>query len=284
MIEQLAPNLWVQKSAWFDINAGIFVSQHQALLIDPGISPDEIDSIRNFAIEKGWEIAGIFLTHWHWDHIVGPERIPNVPIYGPPHYDEVFDPENYDQTLMAVANWEKDAAIARTTPFIIPKPDKLFANNDILTVGEAELQVVHVPGHCNGQAALFEQESGLFWSADNLIDFEVPFVCHSYEAFIQTLEHLKTLDIRHLVPGHGTPTQDRQEISRRFANSLSYLHELKALVAHALAQGMSASETIALGLLEMPIENPIAKGPHRRNIGQTYLELGGEAGTEKVGW
>ncbi|MFT5194920.1 MAG: hydroxyacylglutathione hydrolase [Cellvibrionaceae bacterium] len=283
-IEQLSPNLWVQQSAWFDINSGIFVSQNQALLIDPGLSPNEVDSISNFVIEKGWEIAGIYLTHWHWDHIMGPERLPNVPVYGPPFYDEVFEAENQNRTLTALAHWEKDAGISRTTPFVIPKPDKIFTNNDTLTVGDAELQIVHVPGHCKGQAALFEKNSGLFWSADNLINFEVPFVFHSCEAFIQSLEHLKTLDIRHLVPGHANPTQDSAEINTRFSNSLSYLYELKALVTQALADGLNGAETIAQGLEKMPITNRDALGPHRINIGQAYLEFGGEAGTKKLGW
>ena len=129
MIEQLASNLWVQQSAWLEFNAGIFVSQNQALLIDPGITPDEVDSIRNFVLDKGWDIVGIYLTHWHWDHIVGPERIPNVPVYGPPFYEEVFETEKQDWTLTALADWEKDAGISRKTPFNIPKPDKFFTNN-----------------------------------------------------------------------------------------------------------------------------------------------------------
>ena len=283
MIEQLAPNLWVQQSAWFDVNAGIFVSHDQALLIDPGMSPAEIASLQNFVREKGWEIAGIYLTHWHWDHILGPERIPDVPVYGPPFYDEAFATKNRDGTLTALANWEKDAGIARTTPFIIPKPDRILANNDLLQIGDAKLQVIHVPGHCRGQAALFEQSSGLLWSADNLIDFELPFVAHSCEAYIQTLEHLKTLDIRHLVPGHATATQAGTEIDRRFARALSYLQKLETLVRQALAKGLSPEETIAQGL-QMPIRNPDALGPHRRNIGQVYLELGGVAGTSNLGW
>ena len=283
MIEQLAPNLWVQQSAWFDVNAGIFVSQNQALLIDPGMSPAEIDSIRNFVSERGLEIAGIYLTHWHWDHVLGPERIPDVLVYGPPFYDEAFAPKNRKWTLTALASWEKDAGITRTTPFLIPKPDKIVANNDLLKVGDAALQVVHVPGHCHGQAALFEKGSGLFWSADNLIDFELPFVAHSCEAYIQTLEYLRTLDIRHLVPGHAKATRDGAEINRRFSNALSYLHRLKALVEQALVEGMSPEETIAQGM-KMAIRNPDALEPHRRNIGQVYLELGGEAGTYDLGW
>ena len=283
MIEQLAPNLWVQQSEWFEVNAGIFVSQNQALLIDPGMSPAEIDSIRDFVRENGWEMVGIYLTHWHWDHVLGPERIPNTPVYGPPFYDEAFATENQNWTLTALASWEKDASITRTTPFVIPIPDKTFADHDLLRVGDAELQVIHVPGHCNGQAALFEKSSGLFWSADNLIDFELPFVAHSCEAYIQTLENLKTLGIRHLVPGHAKATRDGAEINRRFARTLSYLHNLQALVTQALTEGLSAEETISRGL-KMAIRNPDALEPHRRNIGQVYLELGGEAGTGNLGW
>ena len=284
MFEQFIPNLWVQRSAWFDINVGIFVSQNQALLIDPGISADEVDAMHQFALKKGWDIIGIYLTHWHWDHILGPERLPTVPIYAPPYYDEVFEPEKHDRTLIALANWEKEAGISRETPFVIPQPDTIFANHDTLIVGNAELQIVHTPGHCKGQAALFDKESGLLWSGDNLIDYEVPFVFHSCDAFIENLENLKTLDIHALVPGHGASTQDQAEINVRFLNSLTYLHDLKALVNQALADGLSGTETIARGLEQMPITNPEALRPHQINIGQTYLEFGGEAGAEKLGW
>ena len=51
MFEQFTPNLWVQRSAWFDINVGIFVSQNHALLIDPGISADEVDAMHQFALK-----------------------------------------------------------------------------------------------------------------------------------------------------------------------------------------------------------------------------------------
>lgn len=274
MVEQLAENLWVQRSAWFEINAGIFVSKNQALLIDPGVTPDEIEAMREFVFNQGWQLVGIFLTHWHWDHILGPEQFPDVPIYGPPFYDEVFEPENQDDTLATVANWEKEAGIARTIPFTIPKPNKLFAHNDILTVGEAELQIVHVPGHCKGQAALFEKCSGLFWSADTLIDYEVPFIFHSCEAFIETLERLKQLDIRHLVPGHESPTHDGAEINQRFRNSLAYLNQLKGLVSQALTEGMTEAQTVAHLVEKMPITNPDALRPHRRNIELAYLEFG----------
>lgn len=284
MFEPFTPNLWVQRSAWFDINVGIFVSQNQALLIDPGISADEVDGMRDLAFQKGWDIVGIYLTHWHWDHILGPERFPEVPIYAPPFYDEVFEPEKHDRTLIALGNWEKEAGISRATPFVIPKPDKLFANHDTLTVGDTELEIIHTPGHCKGQGALFEKNSGLLWSGDNLIDYEVPFVFHSCDAFIANLENLKTLDIRCLVPGHADPTQDPAEISRRFSHSLSYLYDLKALVTQALVDGLSGADTIELGLKQMPIRNPEALRPHRNNIGQTYLGFGGEAGIEKLGW
>ena len=284
MIEQIAANLWVQQSAWFDINSGIFVSDNQALFIDPGLTPGEVASLRNFAIGNGWQIVGIFLTHWHWDHIVGPERLPNVPIYGPPFYDEVLEPDHRAKTLAALAAWEQEAGISRSKPFLIPKLDKAFGDGDILCVGDAQLQIVHVPGHCKGQAALFEKVSGLFWSADNLIDFEVPFVMHNSAAFIETLERLKRLNIQHLVPGHASPTQDSQEINRRFANSLAYLHEARAFVAQALAEGRDAEATIEQGLKALVVDNPDAVHPHRQNIGQVYLELGGSAGSEEIGW
>lgn len=53
-------------------------------------------------------------------------------------------------------------------------------------------------------------------------------------------------------------------------------------MTQALADGLSGAETIALGLTQMPVENPDALRPHRINIGQAYLECGCKAGAENL--
>jgi glyoxylase-like metal-dependent hydrolase (beta-lactamase superfamily II) len=65
-------------SRLFSYNAGVFSSGGAAVLIDPGIYPDEIDAIRNHVGASGAELAAIIITHSHWDHVLGPEDFPGV--------------------------------------------------------------------------------------------------------------------------------------------------------------------------------------------------------------
>src|SRR5437870_1335931 len=77
---QLNPSLWAGQSRLFYTNHGIFISEGQACLVDPGIYPDEIEAIARFVAERGAITQAIILTHSHWDHILGPEHFPGVRI------------------------------------------------------------------------------------------------------------------------------------------------------------------------------------------------------------
>ena len=60
----------------FFYNSGTLISKGQACLIDPGLRPDEIKAISDFVAERGAVPQTIILTHAHWDHLLGPERLP----------------------------------------------------------------------------------------------------------------------------------------------------------------------------------------------------------------
>jgi hypothetical protein len=100
---------------------------------------------------------------------------------------------------------------------------------------------------------------------------------------VETLAHLATLNLRVLVPGHGAPTTDADEIQRRLAADRAYLAELHERVTGAVAAGQTLAETVdACGEMPLPCscEDPT---PHTWNVESAYAELGGQV-EGPVGW
>ncbi|HQI83457.1 MAG TPA: MBL fold metallo-hydrolase, partial [Anaerolineae bacterium] len=250
---QLASHLWVTQSALFATNSGVFLSGDEACLIDPGIAPETIADIARFVADQGATPRAIVLTHAHWDHVMGPEHFPSVPVIAHADYLRVLREHGAD-LYRQIGVWEAQAHIRRPRPFVIPKPTYTFDTALTLTLGEIRLRMFHAPGHALDQCAVYHAESATLWAADMLSNIEIPLVL-SLSAYEHTLAHLATLDIRVLVPGHGAPTTDAGEIQRRLVVDRAYLVELRARVTTAVAAGQTLAETVA-ACADMPLPRP----------------------------
>jgi glyoxylase-like metal-dependent hydrolase (beta-lactamase superfamily II) len=280
----LTPELWVAQSDFFATNSGLFVSQGEAAFIDPAMRPAEIDALAARAVALGAAPRWLVITHSHWDHVLGPERLPGIPVVAHARYAETAA-RSAAVIAHEVGKWEAEAGLpARRTPFVPPLADVLAMAGHPLAVGGLRLELIPVPGHAADQVAVYEPASGCLWAADILSDVEIPFVSHRLDAYRETLERLAGLDLRVLVPGHGTPTTSPAECTARLAHDRAYLAELHGRVAKVVAGGggpeaaLAACATITF---HHPVDNA---GPHRLNVESAYLELGGEAAPGRVGW
>ncbi|HQE92936.1 MAG TPA: MBL fold metallo-hydrolase [Anaerolineae bacterium] len=277
----LTSHLWVTQSALFATNSGVFLADDEACLVDPGIAPETSTDIARFVTEQGATPRAIVLTHAHWDHVMGPEHFPGVPVIAHADYRRIRR-EHGEDLQRQVAAWEAQAHVCRTRPFVLPQPTYAFDTALTLTLGNARLRLVHAPGHAPDQCIAYHVEEALLWAADMLSDVEIPFV-HSLTAYEQTLAHLATLDLRVLVPGHGAPTTDADEIRRRLMADRAYLAELRERVAAAVAAGQTLAETV-VACAAMPLPRPANDPtPHTWNVESAYAELGGCV-EEPVGW
>jgi len=117
-----------------------------------------------------------------------------------------------------------------------------------------------------------------------LSDLEIPFVCDNLVAYEQTIENLSRLDIEVLIPGHGHVTMGLAEIRARIDSDKAYLLELHERVEHAVREGRTVEETLALCSSMHYRFQEENKGPHQLNVESVYLEFGGLADKTKVGW
>lgn len=282
-IKQITANLWVQQSEYFATNSGIFISNGEVCLIDPNMNPDEIIAIANFIDSKDVVLKCIILTHDHWDHVLGPAYFPNIMVLAHKKYLP-DDPELIKHIQREIIDWQKRYNLKPTPDFEIPKPDKRVDEGDTLTIGSETLEFIHIPGHAYDQLAIFHKASGTLWAADTLSDIEIPFVSDSLEAYDSTLAKVSKLDIKVLVPGHGTVTKDITEIKKRIDEDIAYLTELREKVSGIVDCGGVIEDCIDT-CLTMDFKNPNAnKDEHHKNVESVFLELGGKSDGRKMGW
>jgi glyoxylase-like metal-dependent hydrolase (beta-lactamase superfamily II) len=275
--EQLTGTLWMTRSRALSYNSGIFIGEGQAALIDPGMFPDEIDGISQFVAEHEAESTCIVLTHSHWDHILGPGHFPGVRVIAQRNFRSaefgMMNAERRKKTLGEIERWEEENDVRRSTPFSVPFPNATFDGSMMLMLGRRPLQLIHAPGHWPDQLVVYEPEDKVLWAGDMLSDIEIPFVSHSLTAYERTLDMLKGLEIRALVPGHGRAATGPDEIERRFTEDAAYLRELRRAVTHWVAQGSLPSARLEAN-----------QYPHRLNIETAWRELGGKPDPAHPGW
>lgn len=112
-----------------------------AVFIDPG---DDGDALADVVRTGELNLAAIWLTHAHIDHIGGIAALKrqfDVPVFLHPH----------DLTIYARAT---DVAAMYQLPFEQPPPpERMLAEGDSLSVGSLTFRVMHLPGHAPGHVA-----------------------------------------------------------------------------------------------------------------------------------
>ena len=282
-LTELFPGWWVTQSHLYHTNSGLFTSEGAAVLIDPGIYPDEIERLASFVSERRLALQAILLTHSHWDHLLGAERFAGIPVLA---HQIFYKTAVRSEPLIRreIAAMEKEADLIRRRAFRLPCPEITFDTSLTLQVGRETLELYAVPGHAPDQFAIYQPGRAILWAADMLSDLEIPLVQSSLRDYMKTMCWLDDLPIRGLIPGHGSASGAIDEIEARLSSDRAYLAELDARARQAVGQGLSMFETIQrcedIPFRQDRVENSVA---HQRNVEAAYIEAGGRA-PEDSGW
>ena len=114
----------------------------EALIVDPG---DEPDRIIDFIREEKLQIKYVVCTHAHFDHVgavsdIKQETGAQIVI----HRDEI---DIYRSTGDQAILWGFELEV-------LPEPDMLVSEGDVLEVGSLKFIVIHTPGHSPGSICL----------------------------------------------------------------------------------------------------------------------------------
>ncbi len=182
----------------------------QGYVIDPA---DSGDIISQFLLDEKIALKGILLTHGHFDHLLALLELQlNFPAPTYMHVD--------DQFLVARAQTTATHFLGRAVDPIPPITND-FVDEQVFTLGEATLKVLHTPGHTPGSVCfVLESKKGnievdrevvsakkIIFTGDTLFAYGIEPLTHSYSNALKLSTSLKKIravgNIAQIFPGHG---------------------------------------------------------------------------------
>jgi hydroxyacylglutathione hydrolase len=195
----------------FQENCYLVVDEHsnRAVIVDPGSEGERLVE----AIERsGATLEAIWITHAHVDHvgaIASVKRKWDVPIYLHPLDRRLYEAAGRQAEVYGVPFEEP------------PTPDHEFADGQRIKVGDAEMTVLHAPGHAPGHVVIHGNGIALVGDclfAGSIGRTDLPF--SNPPQLAASLERISALAPETVVyPGHGMETTIGQErLSNPFLN------------------------------------------------------------------
>jgi glyoxylase-like metal-dependent hydrolase (beta-lactamase superfamily II) len=253
-------------------NAAIIINESDVVIVDTHLSPAAATAL----LEELHEITQkpvryVIDTHFHFDHVFGNQIYPsNVEIIGHEFtrdaiasgssnsgraydwfiggipseiaslrkkLDSVSDQEERTELEQSVAYEEKVLAGVRDVEPTAPN----ISFSQLLTLhrGPREIRIVFLGrGHTGGDVVVHLPDESVLITGDLMYE-SIPYMGDGYFLeWIETLEHLKSLEFDWVIPGHGPPFQDRNRIDYLQA----YLRDFWERVQALHATGVSAAE------------------------------------------
>ncbi len=141
----------------------------------------------------------VFLTHCHFDHILGAKEISER--FGAKIAIGKLDAKGLSDPYFSLS----EMAGYNQAPFYA---DILFENGDVFEVGDTEIQVLHTPGHTEGSVCYIMEDC--IFTGDTLFEGTVgrtDFPTGDFATLKRSLEKLKNLDKDYKIySGHGLAT------------------------------------------------------------------------------
>lgn len=226
-LTEVTPNVLVATHDFCTSTTTVIVGDDGCLVVDPGITPAELDDLAAELAVRGLRVAAGFATHPHWDHLLWSRALGDAPRFA-----------TAAATAAASADHDRGLGLAQS---LAPGTDAdLYALLTPLPSGAAvvpwsgpRVDVVEHRAHAAGHAALFVVDAGVLLTGDMCSDLEMPLLdlgaadpLGDYQYALDLFEALAD-GVRYVVPGHGH-VGDGAELRRRLAADRRYLADLVA--------------------------------------------------------
>jgi glyoxylase-like metal-dependent hydrolase (beta-lactamase superfamily II) len=235
MLTQVAEGVLVHQSELLQNNAVVVQGQAGVLLIDPGITGDELSCLANDLSDSGQPVVAGFATHPDWDHVLWHTELGEAPRYGTARCAAFM------QEVRSNADWKERAAEGLPPEIAQDVPLDLFGLITSLPAGTAQIpwdgpsvRILEHPAHAPGHAALLVEGSGVLVAGDMLSDVFIPMLddfngandpIEDYLLGLRLLESVAD-EVHVLIPGHGS-VGGADQVRARIEQDRAYVHALR---------------------------------------------------------
>jgi len=267
----LGDGVLVRTSVEFAMNSVLLLHAEEALVVDPGVIPSELDDLAATAAKTPAARTTLFFTHAHWDHVLGRPWWSGARTLAHDRFTGEVKRER-EKILR-----EAEAAAARhgerwTRGFEPFRPNEAVSGLRFTRHGPWRLVFRDAYGHSDSQLSLHLPDRQILIAADMLSDVEIPILDREAAAYLRTLETLLPLAhhgaIELLIPGHGSIARGREAVVARLDRDLAYLRALDSGARAAMAQRDPDAACLALAgpAWEGPAVPEAMRSTHEQNV------------------
>ena len=233
MLRQVAEGVLVHQSELLQNNSVVVQGRAGVLLIDPGMTGDELACLANDLRELGQPVVAGFSTHPDWDHVLWHAELGEAPRYGTARCAASM------RDLLSNADWKARVAEALPPEIAEEIPLDLFGLITGLPAETARIpwdgprvRIIEHQAHAQGHAALLIEERGVLVAGDMLSDVLIPMLdldaADPIEDYLVALRLLEGVadDVDVLIPGHGS-VGGADQVRARIDQDRAYVQALR---------------------------------------------------------
>lgn len=261
-------SITVFQSQLFKTTSTVIETEEGIIIVDPNWLPQEVQQIREYVGQiRGTKPLYLIFTHSDWDHIIGYGAFPDAIVIASEGF---VNQRKKEQILEEIQQFDHEYYLDRDYPILYPKVDRIIKEDlQKVEIGKVTLTFYKAEGHTDDGLFTIIDPLGIWLAGDYLSDVEFPYMYSSSEKYEESLAKCDDIIERHsismLIPGHGSVTEQVEEIRKRKRDSLHYIKELrKAILNNQNGEHLIESYAYPKGM----------KSFHEANIKLVQKELG----------
>jgi quinoprotein relay system zinc metallohydrolase 2 len=250
-------------------NIGFIIGNECVAVIDTGgsvkIGKKLLDSIHSITKKP---VCYVINTHIHFDHILGNNAFVSTETRFVGHHllaeaveqNRDFFLEHYKNDLGQ--NPDKSSIIS---------PDILVDKSKQLDIGERSLTLIPFPtSHSHNDLIVIDNKTKTLWSGDLIFRHRIPSLTGSLKGWLNTMADLRQLDVKIVVPGHGSVATS---IEQAMGQQQNYLQLLLDDTRKAIAEGQFINDAMETIDKDNKSNWLLHEYQHANNVSRAFTEL-----------
>lgn len=210
---QISPNCYYIESP---TKIGLVkINSNDVCLIDSGNDKSAGKKILRIIEKNNWNLVAIYNTHSNADHVGGNKYMQDrtgCKIYAPPIESDFTNHPILEPAFLYGGFPPKDLC----NKFLLPQESIVEPlTKEALPAG---FEIIPLPGHFFNMVG-YKTPEGVLYLADclssieTLDKYQISFI-YDIEAYLQTLEYIKTIEGKFFIPSHTAPTTNISELAQ----------------------------------------------------------------------